>query len=89
MDLDIEFHAIFMVLRNTQKTYPKSNKIYVTHISDEIDVCLFDEEKDEIFTLDSIDYKYIIDMEIYKAIELDDLSILGHILYTIYLNNEK
>jgi len=89
MDLDIEFHAIFMSLRNAKQSSPEHNKIYITHISNEIDVCLFDEVKDEIFTLDSVDYKYIIDMEIYKAIEIDNLSILGYILYSIYLNNGK
>ena len=78
-----------MSLRNAKQSSPEHNKIYITHISNEIDVCLFDEVKDEIFTLDSVDYKYIIDMEIYKAIEIDNLSILGYILYSIYLNNGK
>ena len=83
MDQDIEYHALFMCLRNLPHTEPQSNKIYITYINESIDVCLFDEEKDEIFTLDSMGYKYIIDMEIYKAIDIGQAETLAHILRAI------
>lgn len=83
MDQDIEYHALFMCLMNLPHAEPQSNKIYITHINESIDVCLFDEEKDEIFPLDSMGYKYIIDMEIYKAVNIDDVSIVAHILKMI------
>lgn len=88
MEQDIEYHALFMSLRNAPQKDAGDNKVYITHIDNKIDVCLFDEKKDEIFTLDSVDYKYIIDMEIYKAINLDDVSVVGNILYSL-LKNEK
>lgn len=45
MDQDIEFHALFMSLRNLPEKELTNNKIYITHINEEIDVCLFDEKK--------------------------------------------
>ena len=83
MDEDIEFHALFMSLRNLPQKEPANNKIYITHINEEIDVCLFDEKKDEIFALDSMGYEYIIDMEIYKAVNIDDTSAACYILYNL------
>jgi hypothetical protein len=83
MDEDIEYHALFMCLRNLSYTEPGANKIYITYINEGIDVCLFDEEKDEIFALDSMGYKYIIDMEIYKAIDIGQAETLAHILRAI------
>jgi len=83
MDEDIEFHAFFMSLRNLPEKEPANNKIYITHINEEIDVCLFDEKKDEIFALDSMRYEYIIDMEIYKAVNIDNASTACYILYNL------
>lgn len=87
MELDIECHAFFMLLRNASEKDPENNKIYLTNIDGKIDVCLFNEKNDEIFSLDSIDFKDIIDMEIYKAINIDDISTLAHIIYQIKSNN--
>ena len=87
MEFDIECHAFFMLLRNASEKDPENNKIYITHIDEKIDVCLFNELNDEIFSLDSVDFKHIIDMEIYKAINIDDISTLAHIIYQIKSNN--
>lgn len=87
MEFDIECHAFFMLLRNAPQKDPEDNKIYLTHIDNKIDVCLFNEKNDEIFSLDSVDFKDIIDMEIYKAINIDDISTLAHIIYQIKSNN--
>ena len=83
MELDIEYHAYFMLLRNSSQKNSENNKIYITHIDDKIDVCLFNEQNDEIFSLDSIDFKDIIDMEIYKAININDISTIAYILQAI------
>ena len=83
MDYDIEYHALFMSLRNLPKQNPNNTKIYITHVGNAIDVCLFDEGKDEIFSLDSMDYKYIIDMEVYKAIDISDKLVVAHIFNSI------
>jgi len=87
MEFDIECHAFFMLLRNASEKDPENNKIYLTNIDGKIDVCLFNEKNDEIFSLDSMDFKDIIDMEIYKAINIDDISTLAHIIYQIKSNN--
>lgn len=84
MDHDLYFHTLFMSLRNQSYVDPKNNKIYITYIDDKIDVCLFDDQQDEIFALDSLDYKHIIDMEIYKAIDINDTEIVAHVLRAIH-----
>lgn len=83
MDLSVQFETFFNSLKDLPIVDPKDNKIYITFISENVDVCLFDEKKDEIFALDSMDYRYIIDMEVYKAVNIDDISTVAHILKAI------
>lgn len=83
MDFSVQYEMLFNSLKNLPMVDAKNNKIYITFINENIDICLFDEKKDEIFALDSMHYEYIIDMEVYKAINIDDVSIIGHILKII------
>jgi len=69
---------------------PKSNfKIYITEKEDSlegekyIDVCLYDEENDELYGIDLTSWDELIDMEIYKATEMDNPTTLAHILWEI------
>ena len=64
-------------------------KIYITEKEcDEkgekfIDVCFYNEDDDELFALDLTSWENLIDLEIYKAVEMDDYSALAHILWEI------
>jgi|LULG01.1.fsa_nt_gb hypothetical protein len=48
-----------------------------------IDVCLYDKKNDELYAIDLVSWGDIIDMEIYKAVEMDDHTALAHILWEI------
>ena len=48
-----------------------------------IDVCLYDEDKDELFSMDFVDWKDLINLEIYKTIKMENFQILAHFLWQI------
>ena len=50
---------------------------------DFIDVCCYDEDSDEIFAIDFIDWSEIIDMKIKNTIEMSEVETLSHILWEI------
>tara|TARA_R110000824_G_scaffold54248_8_gene149727 strand:- start:1503 stop:1979 length:477 start_codon:yes stop_codon:yes gene_type:complete len=64
-------------------------KIYITEKEDPlegekyIDVCLYDEGKDELYGIDLTSWIELIDMEIYKATEMNNPTSLAHILWEI------
>jgi K+ transporter len=83
MDQDIEYHALFMSLRNSTESASENLKIYVTHIGNTIDVCLLDQMTDEIINLNSVKYKSIANMEVFKAIKIDNVKLISYILKSI------
>ena len=66
---------------------PKDDlKIYLASVGPEkidIDACLLDEPKDELFALDFVEWKDIIDIEIYNSAKLTQTECLAHILWEI------
>ena len=47
------------------------------------DVCLYDEEIDQIFSIDLINWSELIDLEILDCLNLDNYSLLGSILWEL------
>lgn len=83
MDQDIEYHSLFVTLRNSTEPAGENLKIYVTHASDTIDICLLDQINDEIINLNSVKYKSIANMEVFKAIKIDNVKLISYILKSI------
>ena len=50
---------------------------------DFIDVCYYNEDTDEIFAIDFMDWSEIIDMKIKNTIEMSEVETLSHILWEI------
>ena len=90
MDVDASYNRVFEQLK---KIKPSKNKdlnelkIYIATIPDSelqnIDVCLYDEDKDELFSMDFVDWKDLINLEIYKTIKMENFQILAHFLWQI------
>lgn len=84
--LDIKYYGFFEYLKKTPTANPSIDKIYVTNTSGNnpvIDVCFFDKNKDELYSIDFVDWSDIIDLEIYKTLKIDDEECLAHILHEI------
>ena len=62
-------------------------KIYITEPNkgedNFIDVCLLNKDDDELFAMDMVPWEDLIDMEIYKAVDLNNNESLAHILWEI------
>ena len=62
-------------------------KIYITEKETDkekfIDVCLYNKKEDELYALDFTDWGDLIDMEIYKAVKMNDNTALAHVLWEI------
>lgn len=90
IESDLKFYKLWSDLKKLKKSNQDLIKIYITKTPGEdgfIDVCLFDEIKDEILPLDFLGSQDIIDTEVYKALNINDYQTLAHILF--YLNSLK
>jgi hypothetical protein len=88
IELDLKFYKLWSDLKKVKKSNQDLIKIYITQTPGPegfIDVCLFNEMKDEILPLDFLNIDDIIDTEVYKALNINDYETLAHILY--YLNS--
>jgi len=85
-ELDIRYYDFYNFLKSLPFCKTSIDKIYITNTSGDepiVDVCFFDKNKDELFSLDFINWKDIIDLEVYKTLQLTDEESLAHILYEI------
>ena len=90
IELDLNFYKLWSKLKKLKKSNQDLIKVYITQTPGPegfIDVCLFDEIKDEILPLDFLNIDDIIDTEVCKALSINDYETLAHILY--YLNSLK
>lgn len=59
--------------------------IYVTKVPDDegdvVDVCLYDENEDELFAMDFVPWSDLVDMPVVKACEMADTECLAYILW--------
>ena len=85
-EFDFLYYKFFEFLKTLPKKENPLGKIYLTHIANndpEVDVCFLDENKDELFAMDFIDWDDIIDIEVYKTFNCSDFECLAHILHEI------
>ena len=92
VSLDISMYAYWQSLKNTEpKDTLPHNFIYLSEFTDDldensesnIDVCLFDSEKDEHSTLDFVEWEKVLDLPIRKSCDISDKESLAHIFWEI------
>tara|TARA_Y100000310_G_scaffold136153_1_gene135045 strand:+ start:685 stop:1152 length:468 start_codon:yes stop_codon:yes gene_type:complete len=89
VEYSVAYRKVCEELMNLPFTSGSDFKIYITEKEDSlegekyIDVCLYDEENDELYGIDLTSWDELIDMEIYKATKMDNPTSLAHILWEI------
>lgn len=85
-EYDVQYSRVFKELSSLPSNPKDDLKIYLASVGPEkidIDTCLLDEPKDELFALDFVEWKDIIDIEIYNSAKLTQTECLAHILWEI------
>ena len=87
-NFDLKFWSAWQELRDLDGNESEDIFYLVEVASDDgehsfIDVCLFDEKKDEIFSLDFIDWSDLINMRVEKPDNLNKEQCLAYILWEI------
>lgn len=85
VECDLAYHQVVKTLMALPSN-PESNlKIYLASIGADcdIDVCLFDEIEDSLFSLDFVAWEDIIDMEVFNSVKISYAESLSHILWEI------
>ena len=85
---DSAYLRIFGELPNLPEHDPNNLSIYLTKAQDEdgeefVDVCLYNEETDELFAMDFVPWSELIDMPVVKAYKATDTECLSYILWEI------
>lgn len=85
---DSAYLRIFGELPNLPEHDPNNLSIYLTKTQDEdgeefVDVCLYNEETDELFAMDFVPWSELIDMPVVKAYKATDTECLSYILWEI------
>jgi len=84
---DLGFLAAWQNLYKLKDNPNKDWKIYITEKEDDgekfFDVCWYNEEEDELYAIDFVEWEELIDSEIYKAAPMDDKTAAAHILWEI------
>jgi hypothetical protein len=89
IELTINFSKIYKRLLELPKSYMDIYKIYVTQpigTNKIIDVCLYEEDKDELIPFNDLDIEQVIDLEIYRALKLTDSECMAYIFRQIQKN---
>lgn len=85
IDIDLDIHSLFMYCKNLSVNKNDSLRIYFTQVSNEtIDLLILDEVQDEVMDFDTLNRADLIDLEIYKAVEIEDLTCLAYIFFALY-----
>ena len=89
-NFDINFYSAWNELLKLNKGKKTNDKLYLVQVDGDpdpsnpiIDVCMIDEEKDELFSLDFVDWTDLIDMNIEKPNNMSEKECLSHILWEI------
>jgi hypothetical protein len=88
VNIDVSTYTLIQESLKLQETDPLDKKIYITSSNSLVDVCFLNETEDEIIPFEEANLSNIIDMEILKALKIDDNFALAHIIYKI-VNYEK
>jgi hypothetical protein len=95
--IDLSYLGVWKELIKKDLNLNKDYKIYITEKEDGfdggkyIDVCLYSVVEEELYAMDTTLWSEMIDMEVYKAVKMDDTKALAHILWemTFYGFTEK
>jgi hypothetical protein len=84
----IKYRKIGVELISLPKKLNLSLKIHITkHPS--FGICLHDEDKGEFLPIDVASWEDLIDMEVCKAIEIDNNQSLAHILWELFKSKQE
>lgn len=89
MELTIELGKLYKKLLELPKSYMDIYKIYVTQpvgTDRIIDVCLYQESQDELIPFSELPIESIIDLEIFRALKMNDGECMAYIFRQIQKN---
>lgn len=89
IELTIEFSKIYKKIIKLPKSNIDIYKIYVTQpvgTDKIIDVCLYQESKDELIPFSELPIESIIDLEIFRALKMSDSECMAYIFRQIQKN---
>ena len=89
IELSIELNKIYKKLGELPKSNIDTYKIYVTQpvgTDTIIDVCLFEEGRDELVAFSELSIESIIDLEIFRALKMTDGECMAYIFRQIQKN---
>ena len=86
MEIDCSYLNVFKKLLSFPTKEINNHSIYVASVGSskaDIDICLIDEENDEIFSLDFMGWSDLIDMNIINSAKMSSPEYIAHILWEI------
>lgn len=90
INISIEIHNLIKKLRSQPKSNNDTESLIITELEDDkYDVNILQKENDEILSLDNLKANDIIDLEVLSPIKLNDIQILGNIIWHYYERGEK
>ena len=90
INISIEIHNLIKKLRQQPKSNNDTESLIITELEDDkYDVNILQKENDEILSLDNLKANDIIDLEVLSPIKLNDIQILGNIIWHYYERGEK
>lgn len=90
INISIEIHNLIKKLRSQPKSNNDTESLIITELEDkQYDVNILQKENDEILSLDNLKANDIIDLEVLSPIKLNDIQILGNIIWHYYERGEK
>lgn len=90
INISIEIHNLIKKLRSQPKSNNDTESLIITELEDDkYDVNILQKENDEILSLDNLKANDIIDLEVLSPIKLNDIQILGNIIWHYYERREK
>ena len=87
-NFDLKFLSVWQELNNLEKSEQPPHILYLVEVSGDfgdsfIDVVMLDEEEDEFYALDFLDWREIIDMRVEKPDKMSEEEALAYILWEI------
>jgi hypothetical protein len=90
INISIEIHNLIKKLRSQPKSNNDTESLIITELEDDkYDVNILQKENDEILSLDNLKANDIIDLEVLSPIKLNDIQILGNIIWHYYERGEQ
>ena len=91
VEIDLSYSKVFDTLKNLKEVKNSDLEIHLIQAvqedlkenSAEIDVCLYDKEKDDLFSIDFFLWSEMIDCDVVCGAKLPNEEILAHILWQI------